>query len=416
MQQPNTLLLNTWQPCFLPADSRSLEELLQLTNHSIAATLSARNVLSPGIMAGDAGGILSLFHVALHWEDEVLYEKAKGYLERLIDTMEPSYPLSLSSGMAGVIWLLLYLDREEILEVDDAIIPSEVIQFLCNNSLQQIQAGQYDYMHKGLGTTLALLCSPKHAIRYTNYFEKVIQGLLATAKYHNNGMYWAYPLEGKPANEISIGLSHGLPSIMAIVAKIRALNICVDDCDFLIEKTAHFLLAHKNDPTSLSMYPSMVNLENPDNTFNSRLAWCYGDPGVAAAFIHAGKATGHQEYLEEADRIIDFIARRKDPSMGTIDAGFCHGSLGLAHIFNRFYQYKKDPVLKEQAIHWVNKSCTLIEQTPDNIAVSMIEEEELKWNSEPEILLGIAGLSLTLLSSIAPVVPAWDEIFLLDLK
>lgn len=415
MQQPDTTLLNTWHPCFSPAERSSWEELVQFTNRHITAKLDTRDLLSPGIISGDAGGILTLFHAAQHWDDEVLYDKAQGYLERLIDGIDTSLPLSLCSGVAGVIWLLLYLDREEILEVEEDIISKEIIELLCNESLQQINAGLYDYMHKGLGTTLALLCSPKHAFRYEDYFDQVISGLLATAKHHKDGMYWTYPLQGKAGNDISLGMSHGLPSIMAIVAKIRALNISARNCDLLIEKTANFLLAHRNNGASISMYPSMVNLENPGDNFNSRLAWCYGDPGVAAAFIYAGKATGKKEYLEEADRIINFIAQRNNESTWMNDGGFCHGTLGMAHIFNRFYQYKKDPVLKAKAIEWFNRSLPMITRTADSIAVSMIEEEQLYWNGEPDLLQGVAGISATLLSSFAPVKPSWDEMFLLDL-
>lgn len=405
-----------WQPCFTAAESQPFEELIHRTNQVMIQQLDERDTISPGILGSDAGGILALFHTAMHWEDEALYDKAQVYVEQLVAAADLTHKTSLCSGLAGLVWLLLYLDREDMLTVEDGLVSDELIEALCNESILQLEAGQYDYMHKGLGMALALLCSEKYALRYTRYFERVLDALAKTAKVSPEGIYWTYPLDLERSKEVSLGLSHGVPHIIAILSKISRLNIRVEQCHALIHRTAAYLLAHKNNSPKACMYPSMVKLDETDQSFYSRLAWCYGDMGIAAAFIHAGKATQHQPYLDEADAIISFCAHRKDDSLaGVQDAGFCHGAIGIAHIFYRFYHYSKDPLLKEQAIYWFRKTIDMIQEAPGTVAVSMVEGKELMWNSDPDLLQGIASLSLCLLSSIAPVKPGWDEILLLDI-
>lgn len=377
--------------------------------------LDAREIISPGILGGDAGGILALFHSAMYFEDEALYDKAQEYVEKLVLGVDLSHRTSLCGGMAGLIWLLLYLDREEIMTVEDGLISDELIDALAKESIQLLEEGIYDYMHKGLGLAVALLCREKYALRHTHYFERVVDALAKSANVTEEGIYWTYSLDPERSQEISMGLSHGMPHIIAILAKISRANIRVEQCNALIHRATAYLLAHKNNPVKSCMYPSMVKLDDATQGFYSRLAWCYGDMGIAAAFIHAGKATGHQPYLDEADALITFCAHRKDDSTtGVQDSGFCHGTVGIGHIFLRFYHYTKDPLQKEQAIYWFRRTMEMIQRTSGTVAVSMVEGQEMKWNSDPDILQGIAPLSLTLLSSIAPIKPSWDEILLLD--
>ncbi len=424
MQQTATMTLPAWEPCLAQQDRTVFRQLIHITNKVVQQKLDTRmhnETFSPGIMSGDAGAVLYLFHSAIYQEDDRLYDKALDYLEKLVADISASHAPSLCSGMVGVIWLLLYLDSHDMVQVTDDMISEEIMNYLCEESLQQINAGYYDYMHMGLGMPLALLASAKYTHRYADYLEKVVQAMAATAqKTADNCIYWRYMLDNDnsddtPEEKVSLGMSHGMPGIIALLSKIRAAGICIHTCDELIEQAAGFLLKKCNDTGAVSCYPSMFSFGNNEPYINSRLGWCYGDMGVAAAFIQAGKATGRHAYLEEADRIISSLIRRGDDASRVTDGGFCHGSFGIAHIYNRLYQYKKTPALKELAARWFRRSLDMTRFTAGHIAILLVEDKKSSWNDHTDILSGISGIGITLLSAVAPVIPAWDEVFLLDI-
>ena len=48
--------------------------------------------------------------------------------------------------------------------------------------------------------------------------------------------------------------------------------------------------------------------------------------------------------------------RRTVEETQVFDAGICHGSAGVAHIYNRMWHYTKDPVFKEATDFWIQKT------------------------------------------------------------
>ena len=75
----------------------------------------------------------------------------------------------------------------------------------------------------------------------------------------------------------------------------------------------------------------------------ARTAWCYGDPGIAAALLLAGRAMDEPAWEREALDLARTVARRPAGNCGVNDAGLCHGAAGLGHLLNRFYQATGDP-------------------------------------------------------------------------
>jgi lantibiotic modifying enzyme len=122
----------------------------------------------------------------------------------------------------------------------------------------------------------------------------------------------------------------------------------------------------------------------------SPLAWCYGDPGVAAALCVAG-------WHEYATDIAECAAARSiaDNSIG--DASICHGSAGLAHIFNRLHQATGTPSLRVAAEDWL----------------SHLMDAQLA-DLDSGFLTGAAGVGLVLLAAATPLEPRWDRVLLLS--
>ena len=179
----------------------------------------------------------------------------------------------------------------------------------------------------------------------------------ALAERSENGNAWR-SLDGG----LDLGLAHGVAGPIAILGKIAARGHAT--AARLAADAARYLLAQRT-PAGFPSYPG-----GP-----TRLAWCYGEPGVSLALWHAGVAPD----LAWTSRIDDTTV---------IDAGLCHGAAGVAHICNRFYQATGDPAHRDAARAWIER---LLTYPHDGTA----------------LLTGAAGVGLVLAAALGSVEPVW---------
>src|SRR5205823_3263538 len=111
------------------------------------------------------------------------------------------------------------------------------------------------------------------------------------------------------------------------------------------------LLAHRLPAGSETCFPSFAG-----QTEVSRSAWCYGDPGIASSLLAAGRATARTDWEDIAMEVALAAADRPVDRAGVVDASLCHGSVGLAHLFNRFYQATGHPRFLAAAREWLRRT------------------------------------------------------------
>jgi hypothetical protein len=127
-----------------------------------------------------------------------------------------------------------------------------------------------------------------------------------------------------------------------------------------------------------------------------------------------GAASWEREALEIARR----TAAHPPDQAGVRDAGLCHGAAGLAHLFNRMYQATGEARLAAAARFWFER--TLDMRRPGRgiagySAYHPREKESSSWNDDPGLLSGAAGIALSMMSAITPIVPSWDRMLLVSL-
>jgi hypothetical protein len=141
----------------------------------------------------------------------------------------------------------------------------------------------------------------------------------------------------------------------------------------------------------------------------SRLAWCYGDPGVAVALFAVARALDDSSIYAAATAMAERMARiRAEPSVE--DASLCHGSAGLLHLFNRLYQATGDSSAREAAVYWAERTL-VVRAGPHAIAGPAQDDSPY---GHLRFLEGAAGSALALLAAASSNVPLWDGILLLD--
>jgi hypothetical protein len=146
----------------------------------------------------------------------------------------------------------------------------------------------------------------------------------------------------------------------------------------------------------------------------ARSAWCYGDPGVAAALLSAARCLGESAWEEEALELAVRAARRPVEECGVTDAGLCHGAAGLGHIFNRLYQSTGHAELASAARFWLARALEL--RRPGHGVAGFVPdtagEDPRRWDAG--FLMGAAGIALALAAASSEAEPTWDRLMLLS--
>ncbi|TMQ06956.1 MAG: hypothetical protein E6J90_44790 [Deltaproteobacteria bacterium] len=217
-----------------------------------------------------------------------------------------------------------------------------------------------------------------------------------------------------PGGWFNLGLAHGVPGVVALLAGIRAAVVRPAEAAHLLDALVGWLLAHAR-PGAPSRYPHWVGDAEPDRT---QLAWCYGDLGIAAALHHAGVACARAGWCTEALGLARAAARRSLDSIPVLDAGLCHGAIGAAHGFARLHHLTGDAELRRAAADWYGRALAL--RGPGGIAGWRAFQGEQPggdaWSNEPGLLTGAAGIALSLHAAATAIEPRWDRALLWSMR
>jgi hypothetical protein len=406
-----------WQP-ILQGDlkDRALESLA-----AVLEALSARERDlddGPSVAGGIAG--LAVLHGYLAQTDGGQDHAAvAAHCLRRATAAAADHPgaASLYGGLTGVGWALAHLQgRLRGLDGEDEL--AEIDQVLFEHLQQSPWPDTYDLIDglAGFGV-YALERGPRpEAIAC---LERVIERLAETAEHRPDGITWVSCQEWLPqqyrhhypARYYNLGLAHGVPGVVALLGRACAAGVAVARARPLLEGTVRWLLAQQT-PGGFS---SGIEKEHADKP--ARLAWCYGDPGVAAALLWTARLVDEPAWEQEARVIARRAAQRPGEQSGVVDAGLCHGAAGLGHLFNRLFQATGDPCLGEAARFWLAR--TLQMRRPGRgvggyEAWQLDDDGQVTWIADPGLLTGAAGIALALLAATTPVEPAWDRLLLVS--
>ncbi len=150
----------------------------------------------------------------------------------------------------------------------------------------------------------------------------------------------------------------------------------------------------------------------------SRLAWCYGDLGLAAALLMASRDTGRSDWEAEALQVARDAAVRPRETRGIRDAGLCHGTAGNALIFLRLYHATGEICFLDAALDHLD--WTLAFRNPKKpfggFPQHRLDNDQLSSiGYVPGLLEGNAGVALVLLAALTCQAPDWDRHLLVSL-
>ena len=340
-------------------------------------------------------------------------------LERAVDRLASSFHQpGLYQGFVSVAWTVEHLrdgrdpdDPNE--EIDRALLELlATTPWYDDYDLANGLAGLGAYALERWPSTTAAACLPR-----------VCKRLEELAVTQEVGLAWPtaesslYPKERHdfPRGMINLGVAHGVPGVLPVLAQALAVGAGSESVRGLLQGAVEWLLSRKLPAGGASVFPAAWG---PGAELRpARAAWCYGDPGIAAALLVTARAAGVPAWEEEARSLAGTAARRAPELSGVRDACLCHGAAGLGHLFNRLYQGTGDRELLAAAHTWMARTLDL--RQPGRGVGGFVTwgpdaAGRMDWRDDPSLLTGAAGVALALLAAIAPVEPAWDRVLLLS--
>jgi lantibiotic biosynthesis protein len=384
--------------------------------------LPARN-RGPSLAGGEAGVALLFEYLDRARPGAGYGEIAQRRLERAIDILASTAQLpGLYAGFTGVSWVIEHVRGGAAEEADEED-PNEAIDAALLDHLRQTPwVSEYDLIGGLAGYGVyALERLPRPSA--VACLELVVERLAEIARPRPGGLAWHTPFAlvpepnrpWFPSGLDNLGVAHGTPGVIAVLARICSSGVAVERARSLLAGAVSWLLTQKLPEGAGSVFPYSVG---PDVKIRpARTAWCYGDPGIAAALLLAGRAAGEAAWEREALALASAVARRPPETCGVVDAGLCHGAVGLGHLLNRLYQATGDPELLTAARAWFGHALGYWEPghgiggflgfvPPDG------DFNQLVWNEDAGFLSGSAGMALALLAATSDVDPAWDRVLL----
>lgn len=368
------------------------------------------------LSAGAAG--LAVFYAQLERAGRGGEQTAGSLLDEAMHGVatQPLGP-SLYAGFTGVAWAVEYafdaLERVEdpLGEVDGTLV----------RALERADwdRAPYDLIYGLVGIGVYALARWPRASS-GDMLALVSRHLANRAQRTSDGAYWWTPPELllgprrtlSPRGVVDLGVAHGMAGIIPLLAHAGRLGAGGPVAAELADAAATWLLRHTvSDEVGGRTVPAFVGTESDARP--ARSAWCYGDPGVSATLVLAA-AEGGCFWAGPAQQLSVRAADRPDRSCGVVDAGFCHGAAGLAHLFNVMYQLTGEPALRSAATTWLDRTLDSVSTAlRRDGGLTMGQAPHLPWNGLG-LLEGLAGIALVLLAASTPVPPSWDAMFLVS--
>lgn len=411
-----TVTLKKQQPLFLII---VMNNNMKKKIDEIAQILASETISEIGLLTGIGGQILTCSELFLQ------KETSQDWLSHLHQVLEgkitdEEFVFTHCSGLAGVGWLYEYLSQKKIVDFDTNLLLEDFDIYLekaLNNFMLQTN---YDFLHGGVGVVLYFTKRCKKKREVISVLNRFLKDLEKTGIQQDNGtIKWQSFLGEHLGKGYNIALSHGMASIAAILSKLYIIEgIDRGTTEKLLRDAIKYILAQEIDKDKYGSYFSSYALESTSVIFKSRLAWCYGDLGIASALYQAGKILKEETWVNKSLEILLFAAveRRNLEENIVTDACLCHGTAGIGHIFYRMWWNTKLSEFKDAADYWFEETLKMAKFENGLAGFKTLHTHEGKpsWENDYEFLTGVAGIGLALLTYYYELNPEWDECLLLS--
>lgn len=322
---------------------------------------------------------------------------------------------------AELSWFIHFLSEKGLIDIDSDYF-SEINDSLYEGMSLLLERNEYGCINGAISIALYFyyryLAGDESLKTYLNSF---VDQLMKNRIENEDSIKWINTIDyGTFEQGYNLGIAHGHPGILLFFIKLYAADIKTDSIPNAMIKIANFLLHQKHSLDTHKSFFYDVCSEKSTSGRDTRLGWCYGDLSVGYSLLMSSQLLRNKCLYEEAMNILIETTYRKDlKDIGIVDAGLCHGTSGIAHIYDRLYRQTNEQKFKYSALYWYKETIKMAKHESDYAGYELPyylseSEKELKEIHNLSFLTGISGVGLSLCSAIYPIEPLWDECLLLS--
>ena len=359
-----------------------------------------------GLLEGKAGIVLLFAYLSKQYPRRSFAKNLSDCLHDLSESlMKVELSYTMCDGVAGAAFVFQHLRNIGILDKRQDLNLSTLDEFIAQGIDQDFQSGNWDPLHGLTGLGIYFLERHKET-REKKYLEKIVDHLADLRMREGNHLVWKTPgYTSYNKDTYNFGMAHGMPGILSFLAQVHLSGIRQNEIKGMISSCLSFLLG-KQYPDGVDCFPMALDIEANEKQvrLQSRLGWCYGDLSMVNALIHCSKALNKPEWLAKAMEVAFKTIPRSLEESNCIDPYFCHGAAGVAHQYNRLYQFTLNKSLQDARDRWIGFTQNYFE-----------EKEFVERTRKFGLLEGVTGIALVYLSILSDTKPEWDAIFLTNI-
>lgn len=402
---------------------RNADAVLRKQIENIAKQIQEERVriTNPGLLDGKAGIVLLYAYLSKLFPEKNYSDITAGILDELVDSLSnDELGHDMSSGVAGIAFAFQHLRNIGVLDKADDLNLSEIDEFISVGIDNDSQAGNWDPLHGMVGLGIYFLERHKETGE-KKYLEKIVDYLIQMRTIVNGHKIWITPGYGKYSNDnYNFGMAHGMPGILSFLAQVHVKGIKQQEIEEMISSCLPFLLQYQYAEHEGYCFPASIEVApgKEDQKPGSRLAWCYGDLCMANTLVHCGKSLSRNDWKNKGIEIALKATQRTFENSDCMDAPFCHGTTGIAHQYNRFYQLTGNEVFKWAMENWLAITLEKFYKPGEGAGGYFFrtfneEKNIFEMTAQHGLLEGSTGIALVYLSGLyIDLNPGWDIIFL----
>lgn len=365
-----------------------------------------------GILNGNFGILLFLFYYVRYSKKQSIITLVEKYAEELLMVLPKGVQhYTFCSGLSGILYLFNFLRNHQFIDIDIGPYKAEFELYIMNEMKKDFAIGNYDFMHGALGGGIYFL--GQHSNKKS--IDDVVNYLYSIAEVDDTKNVFKWQSLINSTSDIrgyNISLSHGISSIIIFLCNVIKGGIDNKKIRLMLKGSINYVLSQQVDVAEYGCYFPSHSLEY-SSTLKSRLAWCYGDLGIAMSLWQAGKLLVDSELQKKSLEILIHSTSRISYSKSVVnDAGICHGSAGIVMVYNRMYIDTRMDLFKEARNYWLIRTLNYSYHNDGLAGYKTVCGKELI--KDYSLLTGISGIGLILISCLAGDKQDWDSFFLLS--
>ncbi|MEM1136799.1 MAG: lanthionine synthetase LanC family protein, partial [Bacteroidota bacterium] len=200
--------------------------------------------------------------------------------------------------------------------------------------------------------------------------------------------------------------AHGLSGVLLVLIGIYANGIKEKNIVDIVETGIKYILSFKREidfyVENFAMFPEKVKL-NHEVEFSNQLTWAASDLNQAILLYKAHDLLKYKDLPKIADLIgLNTLIRQEEKSTQIVSSNFYDGAAGVAQSYRNLYVLSKHQAYWEGYKFWIEKTVFFLDKEI---------QDKKNLNPKLNLLNGIPGVGLTLLSFVSKEELFWNKYF-----